>query len=184
VFLLGFYRSGTTLLEQVLEAHPGIVTLEEREISGGAAERYLTSSAGLDRLDRLSGEALQNARDDYWRNVVRQGLKLRGKVFVDKHPLNTIKLPLIARLFPEAKILFAVRDPRDVILSCYRRHFQINAAMYELLTLPGAARCYDAVMRWQPSCGSALRSSSLIAATRMIVNDFEAACGRSANSSA
>jgi len=147
VFLLGFYRSGTTLLEQALEAHPGIVTLEEREILGADAERFLTSHAGRSRLDALTGSELQAARNRYWQNVNREGLNVHGKIFVDKHPLNTAKLPLIARLFPDAKILFAVRDPRDVIFSCFRRHFQINAAMYELLTLPGAARLYDAVMR-------------------------------------
>jgi tetratricopeptide (TPR) repeat protein len=147
VFLLGFFRSGTTLLEQALEAHPKIVTLEEREVLAADAERFLTNTAGLAQLDALSGDDLQAARSAYWRNVEREGANVRGKVFVDKHPLNTLKLPLIARLFPDAKILFAVRDPRDVILSCYRRHFQINAAMYELLTLPGAARLYDGVMR-------------------------------------
>jgi tetratricopeptide (TPR) repeat protein len=147
VFLLGFYRSGTTLLEQALEAHPKVVTLEERELLGADAEHFLTSRASLSRLDALSGDELHALRSNYWRNVGREGLNVGGKVFVDKHPLNTLKLPIIAKLFPEAKILFAVRDPRDVILSCYRRHFQINAAMYELLTLPGAARLYDAVMR-------------------------------------
>jgi tetratricopeptide (TPR) repeat protein len=147
VFLLGFYRSGTTLLEQALEAHPGIATLEERELLGADAERFLTSAAGMARLDELSGDALQDARAAYWRAVGREGVVVQGKIFVDKHPLNTLKLPIIAKLFPDAKILFAVRDPRDVILSCYRRHFQINAAMYELLTLQGAARLYDSVMR-------------------------------------
>jgi Flp pilus assembly protein TadD len=146
-FLLGFYRSGTTLLEQALEAHPGIVTLEERELLAADADRFLTSKAGLSNLDALSGDELQEARNTYWRNVAREGLNVRGKVFVDKHPLNSLKLPMIARLFPDAKILFALRDPRDVVLSCYRRHFQINAAMYELLTLQGAARLYDSVMR-------------------------------------
>jgi tetratricopeptide (TPR) repeat protein len=173
VFLLGFYRSGTTLLEQALEAHPEIVTLEERELLAADAERFLTSHAGLTKLDILSGDELQAARSTYWRNVEREGLKVRGKVFVDKHPLNTIKLPLIARLFPHAKILFAVRDPRDVILSCYRRHFQINAAMYELLTLPGAARLYDAVMRL---AGIMRENAALKVADcryEEIVNDFE-----------
>jgi hypothetical protein len=71
-----------------------------------------------------------------------------GKMFVDKYPLNTLKLPLIARLFPRAKVLFASRDPRDVVLSCFRRRFKMNPAMYELLTLPGAAAFYDAVMHF------------------------------------
>src|SRR5205823_7949719 len=59
---------------------------------------------------------------------------------------NTLKLPLIARLFPRAKILFACRDPRDVVLSCFRRRFRMNPAMYQMLTLDGAAHFYDAVM--------------------------------------
>ena len=173
VFLLGFYRSGTTLLEQALEANPGIVTLEEREFLAAEAERYLTSSTALSRLDALSGEALQGARTDYWRNVERLGLKVRGKVFVDKHPLNTIKLPVIAKLFPNAKILFAVRDPRDVVLSCYRRHFQINAAMYELLTLPGAAGSYDAVMRLAGAMREKLPLAFLDCRYEDLVTDFE-----------
>jgi hypothetical protein len=59
-----------------------------------------------------------------------------------------LKLPLIAKLFPRAKILFAVRDPRDVILSCFRRRFQMNPSMYEFLTLLGTAAFYDTVMQF------------------------------------
>ena len=68
-------------------------------------------------------------------------------MFVDKHPFNSLRLPLIARLFPEAPILFAVRDPRDVVLSCLRRRFDINPVTFELLTLEGCARLYSAAMR-------------------------------------
>src|SRR6185295_19458453 len=55
-------------------------------------------------------------------------------------------LPLIAKLFPAAKILFAIRDPRDVVLGCFRRTFRVNPAMFEFLALGGTARFYDAVM--------------------------------------
>ena len=61
-------------------------------------------------------------------------------------PLHTPALPLVAKLFPQARILFALRDPRDVVFSCFRRRFRMNAAMFEFLTLDGAARYYDAVM--------------------------------------
>jgi hypothetical protein len=57
-----------------------------------------------------------------------------------------MRLPLVAKVFPNAKILFAVRDPRDVVFSCFRRSFNMNAAMYEFNSLEGAARLYDAVM--------------------------------------
>jgi len=62
-------------------------------------------------------------------------------------PLNTVLLPFVAKLFPNAKILFALRDPRDVIVSCLKQQFAISAAMYEFCTLEGSARLYDAVMR-------------------------------------
>lgn len=146
VFLLGFYRSGTTLLGQVLESHPDIVTLEERDFLLQPAARFLADGAGLSILATLPEEELEAQRQSYWQAVRDSGVSFDGKILVDKHPLNTIKLPLIAKLFPHAKIIFAVRDPRDVILSCFRRHFEVSAAMYDLLTLDGAARFYDAVM--------------------------------------
>jgi len=62
-------------------------------------------------------------------------------------PLASVQLPVIAKLFPDARLLFARRDPRDVVLSCFRRRFGMNPAMYQLLTLDGAAAYYDAVMR-------------------------------------
>jgi hypothetical protein len=85
-------------------------------------------------------------RRAYWESVASSGANVTGRVFLDKLPLNTIKLPLIRRLFPNAKIVFALRDPRDVVLSCFRRRLGVNPSMYELLTLEGATRFYGAVM--------------------------------------
>ncbi|MBS0364145.1 MAG: sulfotransferase [Proteobacteria bacterium] len=146
VFLMGFPRSGTTLLEQVLGSHPDVETLEERETLSAALRAYLATPGDLDRLAGASDAELDPLREAYWARVGEEGAKPQGKVFVDKHPLNTFKLPLIARLFPAAKILFAQRDPRDVVLSCYRRRFAMSAPAYQLLTLPGAAAYYDAAM--------------------------------------
>jgi hypothetical protein len=83
----------------------------------------------------------------YWRELRELGLVFDGKVLVDNQPYNAAKLPLIAKLFPDAKILFMTRDPRDVVLSCFRTRFPMNATNYELLTLESTARYFDAVMR-------------------------------------
>jgi hypothetical protein len=107
----------------------------------------MANPAGLERLAKADEGQLADYRADYWRRVAETGANVAGKVALDKLPLNTMKLPLIARLFPEAKILFALRDPRDVVLSCFRQRFRMNASMYEFLTLDGAARFYDGVMR-------------------------------------
>jgi tetratricopeptide (TPR) repeat protein len=174
VFLLGFPRSGTTLLEQVLASHPDVVTLDEHEVLAEAGQAFLTSSAGLDRLAALGPEELSQLRADYWRRVREHGVEVEGKVLIDKLPLNTIKLPLIARLFPKARILFAVRDPRDVVLSCFRQHFDINAAMFELLSLEGAAAFYDRVMKLGTLAGEKLPLNLRQHRHEDLVEDFDA----------
>jgi tetratricopeptide (TPR) repeat protein len=146
-FLLGFPRSGTTLLEQVLATSPQVVALEEQDLLADMAQTYLSSEAGLRRLTALSEQELQVLRERYWKAVGDLGIDVSGKTFLDKLPMHTIKLPLIARLFPDARIIFAMRDPRDVLLSCYRRHFRLNPVMFEFLTLDSAAELYASTMR-------------------------------------
>jgi tetratricopeptide (TPR) repeat protein len=147
VFLLGFHRSGTTLIEQVLAAHRGVVTLEEGDLLAEAARAFLGRPGGLDALAAADANTLARYREGYWRAARAAGAEPQGKLFLDKMPLDTINLPLIVRLFPDAKILFARRDPRDVVLSCFRHVFSPNGATYAMLTLEGAAGLYDAVMR-------------------------------------
>jgi tetratricopeptide (TPR) repeat protein len=146
VFLVGFPRSGTTLLEQILASHRDIVSMEERDCLIDAEREFLTPD-GLSRLAGMQTADLAAAREAYWRRVEEAGVAPSAPVFVDKMPLNTVLLCLIAKLFPQAKILFALRDPRDVVLSCFRRRFVMTAQMYELITLEGAAKYYDAVMQ-------------------------------------
>jgi hypothetical protein len=146
VFVVGFPRSGTTLLEEVLAGHPLVCTTGERDGLDAGVREFLGNSDGLDRLSRSDTTALLVFREKYWRKLRELGVEFDGKVLVDKQPYNTVKLPLIVKLFPEAKILFVTRDPRDVIFSCFRRRFRMNPSNYELLTLEGAARLYDSVM--------------------------------------
>jgi hypothetical protein len=147
VFLLGFPRSGTTLLEVALDGHPRVASLEEHELLKAGVLTYMREPVDFAPLLRADENELGVLRERYWQEVRATGIELAGKVFVDKHPLHSLKLPLIARLFPNAKILFAHRDPRDVVLSCFRRRFSLNPAMYQLLTLEGVAAFYDVTMR-------------------------------------
>ena len=173
VFLVGFPRSGTTLLENVLAAHPEVVSLEEKDLLAPAAASYLASNEGLVRLARIgSGEALRQ-RDAYWAVVRGHGVEPRGKVFIDKMPLASVQLPLVAKLFPNARVLFARRDPRDVVLSCFRRRFGMNPSMYQLLTLEGAAAFYDAVMGLSERYREILPLAQHIVRYESLVEDFE-----------
>ena len=177
VFLVGFPRSGTTLLENVLAAHPDVVSLEEKDCLAPAIESGLGSNEGLQRLAGLgSGEAIRQ-REAYWAAVRRFGVEPRGKVFIDKMPLMSVNLPLVAKLFPGARILFARRDPRDVVLSCFRRRFGMNPSMYQLLTLEGAAAYYDVVMRLSEIYRGLLPLPQHLVRYENLVEDFDATAG-------
>ncbi len=147
-FLLGFPRSGTTLLDRMLSSHPEILVLEERDLLGGAYERFCASDAALRELDGLDDGTLRDARRAYWNRVASElpGPARKGRLVVDKLPLNTILLGLIARIFPDARVVFAVRDPRDACLSCYQQRFDLNPAMLNFLRWDTTVAYYDAVM--------------------------------------
>ena len=163
VFVLGFPRSGTTLLEVILEGHPNVVSLEEKESLIDGVREFMKRPEDLSGLAGAAPAKLAALRAAYWQRVADAGVDVAGKIFVDKHPLNSLKLPLIARLFPQAKILFACRDPRDIVLSCFRHRFVMSAPIYELLSLDGTARYYDAVM------GLVVRLYSLLALDTCLV---------------
>lgn len=147
VFMVGFPRSGTTLLEQVLASHPDIEAMEERDCLIDADDAFVLPQDGPERLAAASDEELAQFRKAYWKRAAEAGYSPRRPVFVDKMPLNTILLCLVAKIFPDAKVLFALRDPRDCVLSCFRRRFGMTLQMYELTDLESAAGYYDAVMR-------------------------------------
>ncbi|HEX3915087.1 MAG TPA: sulfotransferase [Steroidobacteraceae bacterium] len=173
VFLLGFPRTGTTLVEVVLDGNPRVVSLEEQELLADGVLALMRQPVDFQALAGAEAPALNALREAYWRRARQAGVDVAGKVFVDKHPLNSLKLPLIVRLFPEAKILFAVRDPRDVVLSCFRRRFQLNPSMYELLTIPGAAAFYAAAMQFACAAKKSLDIDWHEVRYERLINDFE-----------
>jgi tetratricopeptide (TPR) repeat protein len=178
VFLLGFPRSGTTLLEKALAGHPACATLEEADALGPVADE-LARPGSLPGLASLAEADADRARAAYWAAV--DPLLAAGgtrPVLVDKMPLYTVLLPVIARLFPDARILLAVRDPRDVVLSCYRRRMRLNAAMAEFLAIDRAAAYYDAAMRVAQAARRWLPLSVHVVRHESVVADFDAEVGR------
>ena len=125
VFVLGFPRSGTTLLEQMLSAHPLFSAMDERPFILQQV-RQMASLAGSypENLSALSAAQLDGLRQQYWA-AVRTTVDLRkGVRLIDKNPLNMLALPMIMRLFPNAPIIFCQRHPGAAILSCYQQDFQ------------------------------------------------------------
>jgi hypothetical protein len=177
-FLMGFPRSGTTLLEQVLAGHPQVRALEEAPTLADAYAEFLTTPRGLERLARLTPDEAQVWRARYWAEVAAHGIDATGRLFLDKAPAGTLTLPLVAKLFPRAKVLFAVRDPRDVVLSCLRHNFQINAMTYAFTRADTAAACYVACMAMAEVYRGVLPLSLTEARHEALVADFDGELAR------
>jgi Flp pilus assembly protein TadD len=177
-FLIGFPRSGTTLLERVLAAHPGVATLSEVDHLGEVRRGFMADATGLDSLAQLTPPLADAVRESYWRSVAATlGGNISGKVVIDKLPLHITALPVINKLFPRARILFAVRDPRDVVFSCFRRRFQINSAMFEFLDINDAAIYYDSVMALASTLRTKLPLTVQEVRHEAMVRNFEAEVG-------
>lgn len=176
VFLVGFPRSGTTLLEQVLASHPDFVALEEKPTADEAVvEFFLNANADLDRLSALDPAGAQPWRELYWKRVREFGVEPAGKVFVDKLPIYTLYLPLVAKLFPRAKVLLARRDPRDVVVSCFRHRFRPNRIVAEFTDLERTAELYAATMRLAEIYRELLATPIHVHRHEDLVADFDAA---------
>jgi hypothetical protein len=140
-FLGGHPRSGTTLIEQVLGAHPEIAALDE-------------SAAFLDLLQpafhksaELSSPRVNVLRRLYTQALLQEaGPGADGKVLVDKNPSPTARMPIWLRVFPELRVMIALRDPRDVALSCYFQNIPLNADNVNFLSLERVAKHYADLM--------------------------------------
>ena len=139
----GHPRSGTTLLEQIVDTHPDVVSAEETDIFHNQTYMPLTlghpsSDPVLSILEATSDELLQQARKSYFRSIeLFLGQDIGRRLLIDKNPALTFMIPPLIRIFPEIKLLIALRDPRDVVLSCFMQPFKPGIFSSPFLTLEG-----------------------------------------------
>ena len=179
VFIVGFPRSGTTMLEQMLDAHPGYASMDERATLQRCIERMEKQGFeyphGLDRLDATAADDL---RAVYWTEVAKVIALQPGQQLVDKNPLNMLRLPMILRLFPNAKIILALRHPCDVLLSCYMQNFRSPAFMVLCSSLERLAKSYVNAMRFWIHHQALLSPDTLVLRYEDTVGDFPAQVDR------
>lgn len=145
VFVVGFPRSGTTLLEQMLDAHPDFRSMDERAFIHELTERMEQVGQHYPAdLANLTGTEVEQLRATYYRMVGRVVPDLGQHRLVDKNPLNMLCLPMIMRLFPQARIILCLRHPCDVLLSCTMQSFRSPAFMVLCSSLQRLARGYVA----------------------------------------
>lgn len=151
IFMIGFPRSGTTLLEQILDSHPDLQTLEEKGTVAAMLTAFLTMTGERENaLAELDQMQITQLRKIYFDEADRHLSRRPGAQLVDKMPLNTAYVPLIWRVFPHAKFILSIRHPCDVCLSCFMQNFAVNEGMAGFFTLEDTATVYSLVMgAWQ-----------------------------------
>jgi tetratricopeptide (TPR) repeat protein len=174
IFIVAFPRSGTTLLEQVLDAHPRLRSMDERPYLQHAIDKLGVDGAHYpERMADLTPGQLAAARDHYWSLVGQQVQLAPGQQLIDKNPLNILRLPAIARLFPSARILLAVRHPCDVVLSCFTQHFR-NEFAWDCRDLPTLAHTYRQSIDFWYQQAALLQPVQREVRYERLVGDFEA----------
>jgi tetratricopeptide (TPR) repeat protein len=150
VFLGGHPRSGTTLVEQILGAHPGVLAFDESDAFVSEIEHGLTPAnrnLSLLELNALRPEDCANLRERYLKSLTREGAAENdAQVLLDKNPSPTASLPLWLRVFPDLKVIIPLRDPRDVVLSCYFQNLTVTAANVNFLSLERTVKHYGDLM--------------------------------------
>jgi hypothetical protein len=145
--LTGFPRSGTTLLEQVLDAHPDLVSSEERDFIGRELLHCVVAGRGkislLEALNQLRTQEIDRERRRYFGAMeYLLDQPIAGRMHLDKNPAYNLTIPLVLRVFPETRLIIALRDPRDVVLSCYLRYLPLNAVSVRFLDIERTAERY------------------------------------------
>ena len=148
IFLVGFPRSGTTLLDTILRSHPEVEVVEEKPTVSKLIN-YIDEmpNGGLKSLEKIDEKQIEKIKNVYFDFLDTQIENKNAKVYIDKLPLNIIHAGEIVRIFPNSKFIFSVRHPYDCVLSCFMQDFELNDAMANFLDIKDSARLYDSVMK-------------------------------------
>jgi tetratricopeptide (TPR) repeat protein len=149
-FMAGFPRSGTTLLSTILSTLDNVEILKEvgaiehvKAIFESKLDKYYPQD-----LPKLTSEEISLLRDEYYNFVqsLPQAERINADTLViDNMPFHTVDIPLILTLFPAAKIIFPLRHPLDVCLSCFQQNFSQNHGTHYLIELKDCANRYNQV---------------------------------------
>ena len=145
VFLVGFPRSGTTLLDSILRSHSKTLVLEEKPYLLNVRHNYFkNNNNNINAIKSLSFEKVAELQKNYFEQIDLQN-KNNDKIIIDKFPLSIVELGFIKIIFPEAKIILAMRHPCDAVISCYFSYFTMNDAMINFLDLKDSVFFYNSV---------------------------------------
>ena len=147
IFLIGFPRSGTTLLDTILRTHESIEVLEEKPlVQKLISEIDISIKGDFSKLLQIDEQTIKKIRLSYFRNRDKFLSANEDKIYIDKFPLNIIFIAELNLIFPNAKYILTLRNPYDSVLSCFMQSFAPNDAMSNFYNLKDASNLYDKVM--------------------------------------
>jgi tetratricopeptide (TPR) repeat protein len=150
--LCGHPRSGTTLLEQVLDAHSDVISAEETKLMHDEAylpliRDFPEGTSVLQALDSSPASLLCHARENYFHCAeLLLRAKIGGRLLLDKNPSLNLMIPIVVRVFPETKFIIALRDPRDVVVSCFLQALPLTPISSAYHSMEGTVNQYANVM--------------------------------------
>ncbi|MEM7771218.1 MAG: sulfotransferase, partial [Cyanobacteria bacterium P01_A01_bin.37] len=174
VFLVGFPRSGTTLLAQILDSHPKIQVLHEKPVLQSVMnEISIDMVYRPDAILALNIEKIHDLRNTYFEEVNKYLSLNQDSVLIDKNPFNLANAGIIHRIFPNAKFIFAMRHPYDACQSCFMQHFGMNDALSSFYTLEDSAILYTKLMTLWEQLRTALKLQVFESRYERLVNNLE-----------
>ncbi len=178
--LCGHPRSGTTLLEQVLDAHSDITSAEETKVMHDDAylpliRDFPEGTSILQALDSAPPSLIRHARENYFRcTELFLRHEIGSRLLVDKNPSLNLMIPMVVRVFPEAKFLIALRDPRDVVVSCFIQALPPTPIGSAYLSIEGTVNQYANVMGFWLEMLPRLRNQWMYVRYEEMVDDLPA----------
>lgn len=146
-FLVGFPRSGTTLLDTILRSHSQITVAEEQPMVA-AMRHEMGGRPSLNKIETLNAKRQSFLQAQYFAELEKHvDTSGTNPLCIDKLPLNALDAPLINAAFPKAKYILAIRHPYDCILSCYMQYFRLNPQMANMVNLDRIVAFYCVVMQ-------------------------------------
>ena len=147
-FLVGFPRSGTTLLDTILRTHSSIEVLEEKPIVEKVIkELHVNLSKDFKKLDKIDENTKHKLRSLYFETRNNFVPHKKNILYVDKLPLNIIYVGELSQIFPNSKFILALRNPFDSVISCFMQPFTPNDAMANFYNLLDGTKLYDEVFK-------------------------------------
>ena len=171
VFIIGFPRSGTTLIDNILSSHSSISCIEEKPFIRRMISRNSQDISDPSYIVNTGSEEILKANKFYLDEIKKYSSNSR--ICIDRHPFNTVYVGDILFHFPKAKIIFMIRHPMDCVLSSYMQYFKLSSATAGLIDLEDTANTYINMMKLWEICKEKFEINFMEIKYEDLINNFK-----------